>query len=42
LETLNLARDGEWVWAAANIFLSVALCLLAVWLGHIGASALNR
>jgi CrcB protein len=42
LETLNLARDGEWVWAAANIFLSVALCLLAVWLGHIGARALNR
>jgi len=42
LETLNLARDGEWGWAFANILLSVALCLLAVWLGHTGASALNR
>jgi CrcB protein len=42
LETLNLLRDGEWSWAGANILLSVLLCLIAVWLGHIGASALNR
>ena len=42
LETLNLVRDGEWSWAGANVVLSVALCLLAVWLGHVGASALNR
>ncbi len=42
LETLNLIRDGQWSWAAANILLSVFLCLLAVWLGHIGATALNR
>lgn len=42
LETLNLMRDGEWSWAAANILLSVFLCLLAVWLGHVGATALNR
>lgn len=42
LETLNLVRDGEWSWAAANVLLSVFLCLFAVWLGHIGATALNR
>jgi len=42
LETLNLARDGEWLWAAANILLSVLLCIVAVWLGHVGAAALNR
>jgi CrcB protein len=42
LETLNLARDGEWLWASANVVLSVALCLGAVWLGHIGAATLNR
>ena len=42
LETLNLVRDGEWLWASANIFLSLVLCLVAVWLGHIGAATLNR
>jgi len=42
LETLNLARDGEWLWAGANVVLSVVLCLGAVWLGYIGAAALNR
>jgi len=42
LETLNLARDGEWLWAAANILLSVFVCIVAVWLGHVGAAALNR
>lgn len=34
LETLNLIRDREWLWAGANIFLSVTLCLIAVWLGY--------
>jgi CrcB protein len=42
LETLNLVRDGEWLSAAANVVGSVALCLVAVWLGHAGAAALNR
>ena len=42
LETLNLARDGEWLWAATNVVGSVLLCLFAVWLGHLGAAALNR
>jgi fluoride exporter len=33
LQTLNLARDGEWARALGNIALSVACCLLAVWAG---------
>ena len=42
LQTLNLAREGQWVPAATNVFLSVALCLIAVWLGHVTASAVAR
>lgn len=42
LQTLSLARDGEWARAGGNIGLSVALCLLAVWLGHVAAAALNQ
>jgi CrcB protein len=33
LQTLNLARDGEWPRALANIVASAAFCLLAVWAG---------
>ena len=39
LQTLDLTRDGQWLYAGANIMLSVALCLVAVWLGHICAKA---
>ena len=42
LQTLNLARDGEMALAGANAMLSLALGLIAVWLGHIAASALSR
>ena len=42
LQTLNLARDGEWALAGVNAVLSLVLCLVAVWLGHIAASALNQ
>lgn len=42
IETLNLAHDGDWLRAGANVVLSVVLCLLAVWLGYMGASALGR
>jgi CrcB protein len=41
LQTLNLANDGEWLYAGANIALSVVLCLIAVWAGHILAVSLN-
>jgi CrcB protein len=42
LQTLNLAREGDWLRAVVNIIVSVAVCLVAVWLGHIAAAALNR
>jgi CrcB protein len=42
LQTLNLVRDGDMLRAGANIVASVVFCLLAVWLGHVGATALNQ
>lgn len=41
LQTLNLAQAGEWLRAGGNILGSVALCLVAVWLGHLLAASLN-
>jgi len=41
LQTLNLARDGDWLKAGANVLLSTTLCLIAVWLGHLLAMTLN-
>ena len=35
LQTLALARTGDWSAAAANVLLSVVLCLVAVTLGHL-------
>jgi len=42
LQTLSLARDGEWLWASGNVLLSVMLCLVAVWLGHAAGQLINR
>ena len=42
LQTLNLAQEDEWLRAGANVVLSVVCCLIAVWLGHVAALALNR
>jgi CrcB protein len=41
LQTLELARLGSLVQAGANVVLSVICCLLAVWLGHLAATALG-
>ena len=41
LQTLNLIDDGEWFGAGSNIVLSVVLCLIAVWAGHVLAASLN-
>ena len=41
LQTLTLAEEGQWFKAGANAVLSLTLCLLAVWLGHILALAFN-
>lgn len=42
LQTLRLAHEGEALHAGANVLASVALCLAAVWLGHVAGQALNR
>ena len=34
LQTLELAHEGRWSAAGANVALSVVLSLAAVWLGH--------
>ncbi len=41
LQTLDLARDGRWMQAGANVALSVVLCLTAVALGYAAAMAIN-
>jgi CrcB protein len=41
LQTLTLARDGDWLRAGGNAVGSLLLCLLAVWLGHVAAVFLN-
>jgi len=41
LQTLNLARDGEWWQAGGNVAASFVACLVAVWLGHLAAVYLN-
>jgi CrcB protein len=41
LQTLNLLRDREWLYAGGNILLSVVLCLLATWLGFLLGSVFN-
>jgi CrcB protein len=42
LQTLNLARDGEWLRAGGNVVGSVLCCLIAVWLGHLAAAYFNQ
>ena len=41
LQTLNLMREGEWLFAAVNVALSIVLCLVAVWLGHVFGQWVN-
>jgi len=35
LQTLDFARDGDWLKALLNTMLSFGCCLAAVWLGHV-------
>jgi CrcB protein len=42
LQTLSLAQDGQWGSAAANVALSIVLCLVGVWLGAALAGMLNQ
>jgi len=41
LQTLNLLRDREWLFAGGNMLLSVVLCMVAVWLGWMLGAAFN-
>ena len=41
LQTLNLLRDREWLYAGGNVILSVILCMIAVWLGYLIGSIFN-
>jgi CrcB protein len=41
-QTLALAQSGQFWGAAANVLISVVLCLVGVWLGAMLASALNQ
>jgi CrcB protein len=41
LQTLNLLREREWLYAGGNVLWSVALCLIAVWLGYLLGSSLD-
>lgn len=40
-QTLELVRQGHRLQAGVNVLASVALCLVAVWLGHLAAAGLN-
>lgn len=42
LQTLALARDGEWFLSAGNALGTMALCLIAVWLGHTLAMLISQ
>lgn len=41
LQTLTLMEDREWAYAGANAVGSLALWLVAVWLGHVLAQKVN-
>jgi CrcB protein len=42
LQTLSLAREGQWLLVAGNVVGSVASCLVMVWAGHALATVINR
>ncbi len=41
LQTVDLARDGQWLYAGANIVGSFVLCLTAAWLGYLAAGSVK-
>jgi CrcB protein len=41
IQTLSLLNDGQFVYAGANVGLSVVVCLAAVWAGSVLAASIN-
>jgi CrcB protein len=41
LQTLALIQGNQWGAAAANVLISVVVCMVAVWLGYTAGMALN-
>jgi CrcB protein len=41
LQTLNLVREREWLYAGGNVLASVILCLVATWLGYLLGTTVN-
>jgi len=41
LQTINLLRDREWLYAGGNVLSSVVVCLVATWLGYLLGAALT-
>lgn len=41
LQTLNLLQKRQWLYAGGNALLSVALCMIAVWLGYLLGTIFN-
>jgi CrcB protein len=41
LQSMVLMQEGEWLHAGAYVLASVAVCLLAVWAGHLLATQIN-
>lgn len=41
-QALNLARDGEWLWAGSYVVASMVLCLVGVWLGFVAGMWFNQ
>ena len=39
--TLQLMQERQWLYAGANVILSVVLCMIAVWLGFLLGSIFN-
>ena len=40
IETIHLFENGQWLGAGMNVFLSTILCIVAAWIGIIGARLL--
>jgi fluoride exporter len=41
MQTLTLMQSRQWLWAGGNVLISVAACLMAVWLRFVWGSLVN-